>query len=489
MGTRRARSGAVAVLFVSAVWAVVSVKYSEFLAQKLKTLEATGFEPGPQREGKVLFPFQSDLVRWALRRGRAAVFASTGLGKTRMQLEWARQVVEHANRPVLILAPLAVAAQTVAEGRQLGIDVAHARLGRDVGPAITITNYERLHHFDTSKFAGVVLDESSCIKHHTAKTLGLLIDAFGGTQFKLCATATPAPNDFTELGTHAEFLGVCSRVEMLSEFFCHDGGETQVWRLKGHAQGPFWRWVAGWGAMVRSPADLGYDDKRYRLPKLSVAHHVVEVDSSEVFASGELFPKDTQTMSERRAARRSSLEDRVAAAAAIINASDEPWVVWCDLNDESMALAESIPDAVEVTGSDDIDNKEAALVDFAAGKSRVLVTKPSIAGFGLNWQHCSKMAFVGVTDSWESYFQAVRRCWRFGQRRPVEVHVFISEMEGAVVRNLERKAADAEKLGEQLSRETAAVVRAEVGGQRAFKNNTDHTVKTVLPEWLKSEVA
>jgi hypothetical protein len=217
-----------------------------------------------------------------------------------------------------------------------------------------------------------------------------------------------------------------------------------------------------------------------------VVQHVIAVDANEVFASGELFPKDVQTMSERRGARRASIGDRVAAAAALINDSDEPWIVWCDLNDESRQLTEAIDGAVEVTGSDDIDNKERALLDFAAGKTRVLVTKPSIAGFGLNWQHCARMAFVGVTDSWESYFQAVRRCWRFGQKRSVEVHVFVSEMEGAVTRNLERKAADAEKMGKELSAETSSAVRAEVKGQARLSNNTDHQTKTELPLWLET---
>lgn len=461
------------------------MNYETFLAAKLATVTASGFTPAAM--GGKLFDFQADLVRWALRRGRAAIFASTGLGKTRMQLEWARQVHLNTSKPVLILAPLAVAAQTVEEGSEVGLAVAHAREASDVGGGITITNYERLHRFDPRIFGGVVLDESSCIKHHNTKTLAQMIASFGTTPYRLCATATPAPNDFTELGTHAEFLGICTRVEMLSEFFCHDGGETQVWRLKGHARGQFWRWVASWGALVRTPADLGYADGKYKLPKMTTTQHTIGVESEEIYAAGELFPKEVQSMSERRGARRASLADRVAAAAAIVNDSTEPWVVWCDLNDESKALVESIDGAVEVTGSDDIDDKEQALVDFAAGKIRVLVTKPSIAGFGLNWQHCARMAFVGVTDSWESYFQAVRRCWRFGQKRSVEVHVFTSEMEGAVIRNLERKALDAETMGEELSKETSSAVRLEVQGQQRMTNNTDHQTKTELPRWLVTQ--
>ena len=461
--------------------------YESFLARKLQLAQPCGFEP--KRIGKALFPFQQDLVRWACRRGRAAVFASTGLGKTRMQLEWARQVLAQGVERVLVLAPLAVAAQTQAEGKALGLEVTLAREQSEVRPGVSVTNYERLHRFEPQAFGGVVLDESSCIKHHTAKTLSALMDAFGQTPYRLCATATPAPNDFTELGTHAEFLGVCSRVEMLSEFFCHDGGETQVWRLKGHAKAHFWRWVASWGAMVRTPEDLGHDGASYQLPPLTVVAHTIEADAKQVFATGELFPSDVMSLTERRAARKASLEDRVAAAAKAINESKEPWLVWCELNAEADALRAAIPEAVEVRGSDDIDVKEARLRGFSEGAHRVLITKPSIAGFGLNWQHCARMSFVGLSDSWESYFQAIRRCWRFGQTRPVEVHVYASEMEGAVVRNLERKARDAEEMGEQLSRETGEAVRASVLGQRRMHTNEKHAQRLAVPAWLVSEDA
>lgn len=461
--------------------------YAEFLAKKLAAPDASGFEP--KRIKGDLFPFQRELVQWALRRGKAAIFASTGLGKTRMQLEWARQVHAHTGRPILILAPLAVAAQTQAEGASIGISVTVCRDQANVTSGLNITNYERLHKFDPAAFGGVVLDESSCIKHFNSKTLKVMLEAFGGTPYRLCATATPAPNDFTELGTHAEFLGVCSRQEMLSEFFCHDGGETQIWRLKGHARQHFWRWVSSWGALVRTPADLGHEDTGYRLPALRVNQHTIRVENSEVFASGELFPSDQQSLMERRASRRASLADRVAACAALVNESDEPWIVWCDLNSESTALVDAIPDAIEVTGSDDIDVKEQRLRDFSEGRARVLVTKPSIAGFGLNWQHCARVAFVGLTDSWESYFQAVRRCWRFGQSREVEVHVYASEMEGAVVKNLERKAKDAESMAEELSRETAASVRESIKTTRRLNTTGKHEQTITVPEWLYSKGA
>lgn len=463
--------------------------YDSYLAGKLALAQPCGFAlPKLWLGGDCLFGFQTDLVRWALRRGRAAVFASTGLGKTRMQLAWAQAVANQAAGPVLVLAPLAVAQQTVAEGSECGIRVALCREAGDVqSTGVNVTNYERLHRFDPGIFRGVVLDESSCIKHFNSKTLAQLVDAFGGTPYRLCATATPAPNDYTELGTHAEFLGICTREEMLAEFFCHDGGETQVWRLKGHAQQKFWQWVASWGALVRTPADMGHDASAYALPPLDVRQHTIETSNAEIHATtGELFAGGSQSLMERRAARKSSLPARVAECAAIVNASKEAWVVWCDLNAEGDALREAIPDAVEVRGSDDIDEKEARLTDFAQGRVRVLITKPSIAGFGLNWQHCARMAFVGVNDSWESYFQAIRRCWRFGQKREVQVHVFASELEGAVVANLERKGRDAESMGEALARETAVAVRVASMGQRRLSSNQDHQTAFRAPAFLRS---
>lgn len=456
--------------------------YSEFLRVKLAHVEPSGWDAVV--DSPHLFAYQKDLVRWALRRGKAAIFASTGLGKTRMELEWARQVSRQSGGKVLVLTPLAVAAQMAAEGVDIGIDAPVCRDQSDVRGAVSVTNYDRLHRFDASAFSGVVLDESSCIKHYNSKTLTTLLDAFGRTPFRLAATATPAPNDWTELGTHAEFLGVCTREEMLAEFFCHDGGETQVWRIKGHAQREFWRWVASWGALLRNPDDLGYDGSAHRLPELVTYQHTISVDVRNIFATGQLFPDDNASLMARRDARKASMSERVAACARLVNESDDAWVVWCDLNAESESLVEAIDGAVEVRGYDSIEDKEQRLVDFAEGRIRVLVTKPSIAGFGLNWQHCARMAFVGLTDSWEAYYQAVRRCWRFGQRRAVEVHVFASELEGAVVRNVERKAKDAELMSEALAKETAGVVRAELLGAVRLSSNENHKKRMKLPTYI-----
>ena len=466
------------------------MSYADFISSKLSRVPPTGLSdvsaimlaPG-------LFDFQDAIVRWALRRGRAAIFADTGLGKSRMQLAWADAVHRATGHDVLILAPLAVAAQTVVEGTEIGVAVKQCRDGADVEPGITITNYDRLHRFDCSRFGAVVLDESSVIKHHTSKTLQILLDSFAQTPFKLCATATPAPNDWTELGTHAQFLGICTQTEMLAEYFVHDGGDTQTWRLKGHARQQFWQWVASWASLVRKPEDLGFDGSRYNLPALHVSQHVTPSTGHDQAATGMLFALEANTLSERRGARRDSLEGRVSACAAMVNADAEPWIVWCDLNAEGDALRAAIPGAVEIRGSDDPDVKEQRLIDFAAGRIRVLVTKPSIAGFGLNWQHCARMAFVGVTDSWEAYYQAVRRCWRFGQKREVNVHIFASDLEGAVVNNLRRKERDAQAMADALSAETRDAVMKEVTGVTRQSNPYSPARTADIPAWLVSEAA
>lgn len=464
-----------------------AVDYGRFVAGKMAVHPPSGIA-NPSIRVDRLFPFQRDLVSWALRRGRAAVFADTGLGKTGMQIAWGDTVARHTTGDVMILAPLAVAAQTVAEGAACGVGVTLCRDASDVRPGLNVTNYDRLHRFDASRFAGVVLDESSCIKHHDAKTLRVLMESFSACPFRFCATATPAPNDWTELGTHAEFLGVCTRSEMLSEFFCHDGGETQVWRLKGHARKAFWRWVSSWGAMVRRPSDLGYSDDGYTLPAARTTSHTVATDATTLREGGVLFAQEAASLMDRRNARRGSIDARVSMCADLVNAeADEPWIVWCDLNAESEALTKAIRGAVEVRGSDDADVKEERLRAFADGRIRVLVTKPSIAGFGLNWQHCARVAFVGVTDSWEAYYQAVRRCWRFGQRREVRVHIFASEAEGSVVANLARKERDAAAMADSLSAETREAVMAEVRGAVRTVNTYEARKAIRLPSWLKSE--
>jgi hypothetical protein len=463
--------------------------YDSFLSTKLARDPATGL-PDVRADDlhPSLFPFQRDLVAWALRRGRAAVFASTGLGKSRQAAAWAGAVEAATHKPVLVLTPLAVAAQWVSEAAHVDVPAHVCRVASDArSGSLNVTNYDRLHKFDTSMFGGVVWDESSVAKHFTTSTFADLRDAFKATPFRLACTATPAPNDYTELGSHAELLGVCSRTEMLSEYFVHDGGDTSVWRLKGHARSAFWRWVSSWGALVTHPRDLGYEQQGYDLPPLVVEEHLLhEPEAARVM--GVLFVEEAKTLADQRAARRSSIGRRVEAAVKQISREPgEAWIAWCDLNDESSALAASIPDSVEVTGSMDIDEKERRIASFVNREARVLVTKPAICSFGLNLQFCARQAFVGVTHSFEAYFQAVRRSWRFGQTRPVNVHVFASELEGAVVANLRRKERDADAMARALGAETAAGVRAEVRGLERETNPYEPKMPMTIPSWLTTE--
>lgn len=418
------------------------MKYEEFIKSKEVFDAPTGLTDVPELN-PMLFSFQKDIVRWALKRGRAAIWADCGLGKGPMALEWAR----HIPGDVLIVAPLAVSRQFKREADKFGITIGIAKIAADIKERITVTNYERLDRFDTSRFTGVVLDESSILKSHDGKTRTALIDSFSRTPFRLCCTATPAPNDHMELANHAEFLGTMSRVEMLSMFFVHDGGETSKWRLKGHAEGDFWRWLASWAVMMRKPSDLGYKDDNFKLPEIKIHSHTVSVEKA---TNGFLFALEANTLQERIGARRETIEDRVRACASIVNGTDRPFLVWCNLNTESEALGKMIEGAVEVKGSDTHEEKESAMIGFTEGKIRVLVTKPSIAGFGMNWQHCADMAFVGLSDSYEQYYQAIRRCWRFGQKRQVNVHIITASTEGSIVENIRRKESDATKMAERM---------------------------------------
>lgn len=458
--------------------------YEEYIRRKSDVTLPSGLsEHGALSDA--LFDYQRDLVTWALRRGRAALFADTGLGKTLMQLEWARHVSEQVG-PVLVLTPLAVAEQTVREGARFGIEATLSRDGT-VYP-ITVTNYEMLDRFDAGAFAGVVLDESSILKAYDGKTRTAIIETFAATRFKLACTATPAPNDHTELGNHAEFLGIKTRVEMLAEYFCHDGGNTQVWRLKGHAEDVFWKWVCTWAAVLRSPADLGYDGSSHVLPELRMHEHVISIDHTDAWSEGYLFAPDARTLSEQRATRRATMAQRVSVAAELAD-GDEPVVIWCELNAEGDALEKAIPGAVQVQGSDDVETKRDRLLGFASSKYRVLITKPSIAGFGMNWQHCARMIFVGASHSYEQTYQAIRRCWRFGQTRPVDVHVIRAETEGAITANFNRKAEDHREMVDGMVAQMRTIQRAEMQGIRREWNEYEPRLEMVVPEWVGMEAA
>ena len=459
------------------------VTYHDFLKTKEIKYDAHGFEP--TETNPMLFDYESDIVRWALMKGRSAIFADCGLGKTAMQLQWASQVSKHEKKPVLICAPLAVAAQTQKEGIKFGIDVTVCRHGEDITSGVNITNYEMLDHFDADDFSGIVLDESSILKDAASSTRKLLTEKFRNTPFKLCCTATPSPNDFMELGTHSEFLGVMSQTEMLATFFCHDGGNTSKWRLKGHAESKFFAWVASWACCLTTPADLGYDGSRFELPSLNIIEVVTKTDGmTDRDGQMLLFAETVQTLNERRAARRDSMKDRVHAAAEIANATNEQVLVWCDLNAESEALTEAINGAVEVRGSQTPEYKERAMNGFTEGINRVLVSKPSIAGWGMNWQQCNTMIFVGLSDSFEAYYQAVRRCWRFGQERPVTVYIIISEAEGCVKQNIERKQADAQRMTQELVKFTKDILQAEIHHTVRMSESYNTTERMATPSWI-----
>jgi hypothetical protein len=462
--------------------------YLTFLDQKVRMAPAVGFDPVDSLMPAAIKPFQRDIVTWACRRGRAAVFAGTGLGKTIQELTWAQQVTEHTGGRVLLFTPLAVAEQTVAEAAKFGIDgVAYAKDEASISTPIVVTNYDRRQHFDPADFAGVVLDESGIIKDHDSRTRNDLTEACRDVPYLLCGSATPAPNDWTELGQHAEFLNVMSAKEMLAMFFVHDGAvranAEEEWRLKRHAAADFWRWVASWSVMIRHPRDLGYDEPGYDLPPLDMRQ--VTVKASMAPAGGMLFPMQANTMQERLAARRDSIAERVAEAARLVaEAPDQPWLIWCNLNAEADALVKAIPGAVNVQGSDAPEIKSKRLLGFARGEPRIMVSKPSIAGRGMNWQHCSRMIFVGLNDSFEQLFQAVRRCWRFGQSKPVTAYLIASDMEGAVVANLRAKEAKYEAMAEAMVEHMRDLSTAAVRGGRVSASTYSPTQTMEVPAWL-----
>lgn len=431
--------------------------YSEFLARKAVRAQTVGIEP-PELNS-TFFPFQHHVTGWALRQGRAAVFAGCGLGKSRIAIDWARVVVEHANKPVLILTALAVAQQFVREGAAMGIDVRHIReCPSTIEPVIYVANYDVLHKLEAmvSRLGGVVLDESSILKNFDGKTRTALIQAFRDTPYRLCCTATPSPNDPTELGNHAEFLGHMRHIDMLQRFFEHDAGDTGTWVLKGHGRKPFWRWVAGWAMCLNKPSDIGFSDEGYDLPPLEMHEHVVDVDQSLANQAGLLFAYEAKTLNEQRSVRRATLAARVERASALVAAEpNEQWLLWAGLNDESTALVRAIPGAVEMTGSDSAETKERIISQFIAGDTRYLVTKKSICAFGLNLQGCARQLDVGADHSFEATYQAIRRSFRFGQKRPVHFHQICTSADGRVVANMQRKRLEFERMHAEM----AAVIK------------------------------
>lgn len=432
--------------------------YEEFLKTKeLETLEA-GFNVSRSKLNKSLFDFQKDIVAWALKKGKAAIFSDCGTGKTIMQLDFANQVCKHTKGRALVIAPLAVVEQTRQEGAKFGIDVNICRTQADVKKGINITNYEMLEHFEAPAFNCVVLDESSILKSFTSTTRNLLIDMFQKVPYRLACTATPSPNDHSELGNHAEFLGIMSRTEMLATYFIHDGSNTSSWRLKGYGERKFWEWVATWAVCVRNPSDLGYSSDGYVLPELNIIEHITATEPAEY----ELFAHRAETLTERREARKESMTDRINEARDLVTSSSDSWLIWCDYNIESESLHRIIPESVEVQGKDSPEYKAKTAIDFADGKIKALISKPSIYGFGMNFQNCHEVVFCGLSDSYEQFYQAVRRCWRYGQKDAVNVHIIMSEAELNILDNIKNKQAQMDQLQENMVKLMRDVTMSEI---------------------------
>lgn len=452
--------------------------YGEFLRQKSQGGADSGFTPVWMPD--FLFDFQRELVEWAVRKGRAAIFADCGLGKTPMGLTWASNVARKTGKPVLYLTPLAVASQTVREAEKFGIEARQSKDGAHAGHII-VTNYERLHYFSSSDFGGVVCDESSVLKSFAGERRGEITAFMRQVPYRLLQTATAAPNDYIELGTSSEALGYMGHMDMLNRFFKNDlnnsaqgrmRGEVIKWRLKGHAETPFWRWVCSWARAIRRPSDLGFNDDGFLLPPLHEVEHLVEANS---LADGMLFALPAVGLKEQREERRRTVQERCQTVADLVNHTGQPALVWCHLNEEGDVLQSLIPDAVQVAGSDSDDRKEDRLEAFADGRARVLITKPKIGAWGLNYQHCNHVTFF-PSHSFEQYYQAVRRCWRFGQKRAVKVDIVTTEGERGVMRNLQRKSDQADAMFSRLV--------AEMNNALAIERANNMNTQVEVPSWL-----
>lgn len=445
-------------------------QYIDFIEKKTFKINPCGIEDVYLPD--CLFDYQKAVVKWALKKGRCAVFAGTGLGKTIMELSWANNIYKKTGKNVIILAPLSVASQIEEEALKFKMLGSHVKSMPEIVNGVYITNYEKIHLFDLSKFDAVVLDESSILKSFNGKTRDMLIDSFSKYSYRLAATATPAPNDFMELGNHSEFLGVMNYAEMLAMFFVHDGGETQKWRLKGHAKKEFWRWMSQWAVMFNSPYDLGFDGSKHILPPLN--QHSIVVDSEIETSTDTLFRFEAQTLQERIKERRNSIEERCSKVIDMVSRSDDTWILWCNMNAEADYLEKNINGSVQISGSQSEEKKENVISDFISGKTRVLITKPSLTGFGLNFQHCNKMAFVGLNDSWEQIYQAVRRCWRFGQKNPVDVYFISAQLEGNVIKNIDRKNKQAEEMMSSMIEEMKDFTTDELSS--TSQNKSDYKI-------------
>jgi superfamily II DNA or RNA helicase len=451
--------------------------YLDFLASKAPRVLPSGVAHVPDLN-PALKPHQRDCVAFGLKLGRWGCFLDTGLGKTLVQLEWCKHAADATNGMALILTPLAVAAQIVREAKRFGYVARQIRDQSEAGLGINVCNYDRLDLLTPAAFGAVALDESSILKSFTGRTTRALIDAFSGVRFRMAATATPAPNDHMELGQHAEFLGIMSSTEMLTRFFINDTAKaSQSWRIKRHAEQDFWDWMASWARMAETPADLGHDASEYILPPLRVHRHKAAGDIRP--PAGLLFSQDVSATN-LHDVKRQTAGSRADAVAALVPEAGA-CLIWCDTDYEADAIMAAVPGAIEVRGSMDASRKEENLTAFALGNARILVTKPSVAGYGMNWQHCQTMIFAGRSFSYEAWYQAVRRCWRFGQAQPVDCHLIVAEGEDQIGRVIERKSADHTKMKRAMA---AAMKRAGREDQTRIPYQPTHTGR--LPAWLSA---
>lgn len=450
--------------------------YDEFLKQKSIVDVATEMTEIPELN-PMMFDYQRDIVTWALKRGRACIFADCGMGKTLMELELGK----HVEGNTILFSPLAVAKQTLNESEKFGgYDIAYSNDGT-VKAKITVTNYEQMDKFNPDDFSCIIIDESSILKSYTSKYRNEFTEKWN-LKYRYSCSATPSPNDFMELGNQSEFIGAMKRTEMLSMFFVHDGGDTSKWRIKGHAQSDFWKWVCSWAVMISRPSDLGYSNDGFILPDLNIEQITVESDCAD---NGFLFEVQALTLQERQQARRNSIKERCAKALEIINQNpEEQWLIWCDLNSESEELKRIIPESVEVKGSDDNEHKMNSAVRFQQGTIKRLISKPQIFGWGMNYQKCHNMIFVGLSDSYELFYQAVRRSWRFGQTQQVNVYVVTAESEGAVVKNIQRKERQSEEMKREMVSNMKDINSADIRGLQRSSTSYNPSASMQMPSFI-----
>jgi DNA modification methylase len=424
--------------------------YQEFLNNK--DLVHIGINANLSTNSVHLFDFQQAIVNWALKKGRAAVFADCGMGKTRMQLTWLDVIQKSENKPVLLISPLGIIDQTIDEAKAIGLGVNNMRDNPFIN-GINIINYEQLENISPQEFIAVSLDESSILKSLSGKYRTLLIEYFKDTPYRLCNTATPSPNDFMELGNHSEFLGIMSRTEMLAMFFINDAGDTGTWILKGHGKKKFWKWISSWAVMLTDPSDIGFESKGYTLPKLNFIQHIIKTNTEDHFANGYLIPLPAADLSERLMYRRNSVEDRIKYVADLINDDARQWIIWTELNDEADLAKELVKESNNLSGADSDVQKLKKIWSFQNACDLNLITKPKLAAYGFNWQHCHNMVFASLSDSYEQFYQAVRRCYRFGQKNEVNVHLVVTESQLSTFNNIQDKHKKAEEMKKAMIEE------------------------------------